>query len=137
MLKRVSSSFSRLHYQPLLAYTQRTSNLFTTTTTLQQRNFALGVAQKPTIIGGENDPIEAEIFEQNDDTIQETAHTVRSFARPNLFAVIQVGGKQYKVAKGDVISVEKIDAEVDEKIKLQKVCAQHHLHCFLTFFFTF
>ncbi len=28
-----------------------------------------------------------------------------------MYAIIETGGKQYKVAKGDVISVEKLDAQ--------------------------
>jgi len=39
------------------------------------------------------------------------------------FAVVQTGGKQYKVAKGDVISVEKLkgDHKVGEKVVLDSV----------------
>ncbi len=33
-----------------------------------------------------------------------------------MFAVIQTGGKQYKVAKDDVIIVEKLDAETGKKV---------------------
>ncbi|MBN8530719.1 MAG: 50S ribosomal protein L21 [Alphaproteobacteria bacterium] len=38
-----------------------------------------------------------------------------------MFAVIQTGGKQYKVAKNDVIRVEKLNAEVQKKISLEEV----------------
>lgn len=34
-----------------------------------------------------------------------------------MFAVIETGGKQYKVANGDVIYVEKLDAEVDGQVE--------------------
>ena len=31
-----------------------------------------------------------------------------------MYAIIATGGKQYKVSEGDVIKVEKLDAEVGE-----------------------
>lgn len=36
-----------------------------------------------------------------------------------MFAVIKTGGKQYKVSKGDVIKVEKLDA--DKKVSFDEV----------------
>ena len=36
-------------------------------------------------------------------------------------AVIESGGKQYKVSKGDVIQIEKLDAPVGETVTLDKV----------------
>ena len=33
-----------------------------------------------------------------------------------MYAVIKTGGKQYKVQQGDVIQVEKLDAEVGESV---------------------
>ena len=38
-----------------------------------------------------------------------------------MFAVIRTGGKQYKVAKDDVISVEKLTAEPGETVELAEV----------------
>ena len=38
-----------------------------------------------------------------------------------MFAVIKSGGKQYKVAKNDVIRVEKLDAEAGASIDLNEV----------------
>ena len=38
-----------------------------------------------------------------------------------MYAIIETGGKQYKVSKGDVISVEKLDANLDDKITFDKV----------------
>jgi len=38
-----------------------------------------------------------------------------------MYAVIVSGGKQYKVAKGELIRVEKIDAEEGSSINLDKV----------------
>ncbi len=38
-----------------------------------------------------------------------------------MFAVLETGGKQYKVSKGDTIQVEKLAGEVGEKIKLDKI----------------
>ena len=38
-----------------------------------------------------------------------------------MYAVIRTGGKQYRVAKDDVIRVEKLEAEAGAKIKLDQV----------------
>ena len=38
-------------------------------------------------------------------------------------AIIETGGKQYRVAEGDVIFVEKLDAEADETVTFDKVLA--------------
>jgi len=38
-----------------------------------------------------------------------------------MFAVIETGGKQYKVAKDAVISVEKLDADVGDQLELDKI----------------
>ncbi len=38
-----------------------------------------------------------------------------------MIAVIQTGGKQYKVSEGDVIQVEKLDGDVGGNINLDKV----------------
>ncbi|MEQ9519583.1 MAG: 50S ribosomal protein L21 [Parvibaculum sp.] len=38
-----------------------------------------------------------------------------------MFAVIRTGGKQYRVAKDDVIKVEKLDGEAGDKIDLTDV----------------
>lgn len=38
-------------------------------------------------------------------------------------AVIETGGKQYTVAEGDVIFVEKLNAEAGENVKFDKVLA--------------
>ncbi len=38
-----------------------------------------------------------------------------------MFAVVKTGGKQYRVAEGDVLKVEKLDAEVGKKVKLEEV----------------
>ena len=40
-----------------------------------------------------------------------------------MFAVIQTGGKQYKVAKDDVIIVEKLDAEEGKTVSFKDVLA--------------
>lgn len=36
-----------------------------------------------------------------------------------MFAIIATGGKQYKVSEGDVISVEKLENAVGDKVKLE------------------
>jgi large subunit ribosomal protein L21 len=38
-----------------------------------------------------------------------------------LYAVIETGGKQYKVAEGQTIEVEKLPAEVGETVELDRV----------------
>lgn len=40
-----------------------------------------------------------------------------------MFAVIKTGGKQYKVAKDDVIIVEKLDAEIGSAVTFDNVLA--------------
>ena len=37
------------------------------------------------------------------------------------YAVIQTGGKQYRVAEGDVIEIEKLDLEPGAEAKLEEV----------------
>lgn len=38
-----------------------------------------------------------------------------------MFAVVKTGGKQYKVAQGDVIQVEKLPGEANAKVELAEV----------------
>ncbi|MDT8715285.1 50S ribosomal protein L21 [Clostridium sp. 19966] len=38
-----------------------------------------------------------------------------------MYAVVVTGGKQYKVSEGDVIFVEKLEAEVDSTVELDNV----------------
>lgn len=38
-----------------------------------------------------------------------------------MYAIIETGGKQYKVSEGDVVRVEKLDAEVDSTVVIDKV----------------
>ena len=40
-----------------------------------------------------------------------------------MFAVIETGGKQYKVNEGDIIFVEKLDVEAGEKFEFDRVLA--------------
>ena len=40
-----------------------------------------------------------------------------------MYAVIETGGKQYRVQEGDVLNVEKLNAEAGEKIEFTKVLA--------------
>ena len=40
-----------------------------------------------------------------------------------MYAVIETGGKQYKVSEGDVIFVEKLSAEAEAEITFDKVLA--------------
>ncbi len=38
-----------------------------------------------------------------------------------MYAIIQTGGKQYRVSKGDVITVERMSAEAGQNIELEQV----------------
>lgn len=40
-----------------------------------------------------------------------------------MYAVIETGGKQYKVSEGDVIFIEKLDAEAGAAVTFDKVLA--------------
>ncbi len=40
-----------------------------------------------------------------------------------MYAIIQTGGKQYKVSNGDVIYVEKLPVEAEETVKFDTVLA--------------
>ncbi len=53
-----------------------------------------------------------------------STHAVRAVEeRSDMYAVIKTGGKQYKVAAGENIKVELIDANVGDAIVLDKVLA--------------
>jgi large subunit ribosomal protein L21 len=40
-----------------------------------------------------------------------------------MYAIIETGGKQYKVSEGDVLKVEKLEAKVGETVELDRVLA--------------
>ncbi|MBU3181330.1 50S ribosomal protein L21 [Clostridium psychrophilum] len=40
-----------------------------------------------------------------------------------MYAVLVTGGKQYRVQEGDVLFVEKLDAEVDTTVELDQILA--------------
>lgn len=40
-----------------------------------------------------------------------------------MFAIIETGGKQYKVNEGDIIFIEKLEADEGETVKFDKVLA--------------
>ena len=42
-----------------------------------------------------------------------------------MYAVIQTGGKQYRVAPGDTIRIERVKGEVGEKVTFGSVLAVH------------
>ena len=42
-----------------------------------------------------------------------------------MFAIIETGGKQYKVAEGDIIRVELLKAEPQSSLEIDKVVAVH------------
>ena len=42
-----------------------------------------------------------------------------------MYAVIQTGGKQYRVAPGDTIRIERVEGKVGEKVNFGAVLAVH------------
>lgn len=40
-----------------------------------------------------------------------------------MYAIIETGGKQYKIRQGDVLRVEKLDVEAGQSIEITKVLA--------------
>lgn len=40
-----------------------------------------------------------------------------------MYAIIETGGKQYKVAEGDVLRVEKLSVEPEQTVEIEKVLA--------------
>jgi large subunit ribosomal protein L21 len=40
---------------------------------------------------------------------------------PDVYALIETGGKQYKIQEGDILSVEKLGADEGEKVSFDKV----------------
>ncbi len=39
-----------------------------------------------------------------------------------MYAVVKTGGKQYRVAAGDILEVEKLDGDVGDSVNLDEVC---------------
>ncbi|MCQ5240968.1 bL21 family ribosomal protein, partial [Eggerthella lenta] len=39
-----------------------------------------------------------------------------------MYAIVKPGGKQYKVAPGDKLNIEKLDAAVGDKVELEAIC---------------
>ena len=39
-----------------------------------------------------------------------------------MYAIVKTGGKQYKVAVGDKLNIEKLDAEVGTDVELPAIC---------------
>lgn len=39
-----------------------------------------------------------------------------------MYAIVKTGGKQYTIAPGDILSIEKIDAEAGAQVELQTLC---------------
>lgn len=40
-----------------------------------------------------------------------------------MYAIMETGGKQYRVSEGDTIFVEKLNAQADEEISIDKIVA--------------
>ncbi len=43
-----------------------------------------------------------------------------------MYAIIETGGKQYKVANGDVLFIEKLDAAEEASVEFKQVIALHN-----------
>ncbi len=39
-----------------------------------------------------------------------------------MYAIVKTGGKQYKVAVGDKLNIEKLDAQVGDEVLLDTIC---------------
>lgn len=39
-----------------------------------------------------------------------------------MYAIVKTGGKQYKAAPGDILSIEKLDAQPGTKVELDAIC---------------
>lgn len=39
-----------------------------------------------------------------------------------MYAIVKTGGKQYKVAPGDILNIEKLDVQVGDKVELEAIC---------------
>ncbi|MBQ3106246.1 MAG: 50S ribosomal protein L21 [Eggerthellaceae bacterium] len=39
-----------------------------------------------------------------------------------MYAIVKTGGKQYKVAVGDKLNIEKLDAQVGDQVELPAIC---------------
>lgn len=39
-----------------------------------------------------------------------------------MYAIVKTGGKQYKVAVGDKLNIEKLDAQVGDTVELTAIC---------------
>ena len=44
-----------------------------------------------------------------------------------MYAIVKTGGKQYKVAAGDILVTEKLQGEIGDKVELQAIarCARY------------
>jgi large subunit ribosomal protein L21 len=40
-----------------------------------------------------------------------------------MFAIVETGSKQYRVKEGDIIKIEKIDGNIGDRVKLDRVLA--------------
>ena len=70
-----------------------------------------GIMVKPLIVGSK-----AAVW-----TVPPTIASLKKRQAENMFAVIETGGKQYKVQYGDVIYVEKLAANEDETVQFPVV----------------
>jgi large subunit ribosomal protein L21 len=52
-------------------------------------------------------------------------HGLRLALGGQMYAVIQTGGKQYRVAPGDTIRIERVEGKVGEKVNFGSVLAVH------------
>ena len=50
-----------------------------------------------------------------------------------MFAIIETGGKQYKVNEGDTLFIEKLEVEAGAKVTFDKVLKPYLYSCFSIF----
>jgi len=146
-----SSSSTTTPFQPLNNHFSAIVRSISINRTLYKNNINNNNNNNTTVIGGEESHLEEEeaeveavvaeetvvelieaefeesSFEESEDTTilnrskQQMKVQQKQFERPQLFAVIQTGGKQYRVAPGDMIAIDKIPVNVDTQVKFQKV----------------
>lgn len=54
-------------------------------------------------------------------TCLQTGESKKSVEVLRLYAVVQTGGKQYKLAVGDIVKVEKLNVEAGDKVSLDQI----------------
>ena len=59
----------------------------------------------------------------SDENPPQNSESIIKEGKKEMYAIIETGGKQYKVEAGDTLFIEKIDAEADSEVTFDKVVA--------------